>query len=269
MNDVAAWIGRCETVADFVAADRIAGLMALLDDPGPLPGTLPPLGHWLLARPAAIQSAIGEDGHPERGGDAVLPPIALPRRMWAASDIAFLADIPLGAAIERRTTVVAIDPKQGKSGAMIFVTLDHEIVHDGKVAIRERQHIVYRDAPAAAVAVPPGEPAPAAEASRSYTADPVALFRYSALTFNAHRIHYDRDYARTEGYPGLVVHGPFAATLLLDHYRRSHPGRRIARFAFRARAPLFDGCPFTLAFTAERLWIADAAGAIAMTAEVG
>ena len=242
--------------------------MALLDDPAPLPDTLPPLGHWLLGRPMARQSDIGADGHPARRGGTLLPPLRLPRRMWAASEVDFLASIPLDAAVERRTTVAAITPKRGRSGAMVFVTLDHEWLYRGAAVIRERQHLVYREPAGAAAPARPDPDAPVAETTRVVVADPVALFRYSALTFNGHRIHYDRDYAAFEGYPGLVVQGPFAATLLLDHARRHHAGASVSRFAFRARAPLFTDQPFTLAMAGDRLWIVDADGATAMTAEI-
>ena len=273
MADFADWIGREEERTDIACPHRVAGLMALLDKSGPLPDTLPPLGHWLLAPPIARHSDLDIDGHPRRGGDAMLPPIALPRRMWAGSEVEFLADVPLGAAVIRRTRVAAVQPKTGRSGAMVFVTFDHDIRCDGTSAIRERQHIVYREAAPAAqparIASVQNTPAVDADATATYTADPVALFRYSALTFNGHRIHYDRDHAVTEGYPGLVVHGPFLATLLLEHARRHSPGANVRRFAFRARAPVLDGSPFTLAMDGDRLWIVESGGKTAMTGEVG
>ena len=269
MGDFANWIGRCEVATDVAAADRIADLMALLDDPGSLPNTLPPLGHWLLFRPRVRQSAIATDGHPARDDRSLLPPIPLPRRMWASSVVDFLRPIPLDVSLERRTTVADIVEKQGRSGPMVFVTLEHEVSHAGAPAIRERQQIVYR------AAVYSAAPRPASSGGSEngpivgrYTADPVALFRYSALTGNAHRIHYDRDYARTEGYSGLVVQGPLAATLLLTLYRRHHPAAPITRFGFRAQAPLFEGAPFAFTMRDRRLSIVDEHGTVAMTAEV-
>lgn len=268
--DYTAWLGRREIVEDVVDPGRVAGLHALLDGEGPSPSALPPLGHWLLAPARARQSDIDVDGHPRRGGTALLPPISLPRRMWAGSHVTFLADIPVGAPIERRSTIESITDKQGSTGRLLFVTLAHEITSKGVTAIRERQDLVYREAAAPTAPAPRTvDDLPDAAISRVVRLGPVALFRYSALTFNGHRIHYDRDYARdVEGYPGLVVHGPYAATLLLELYRTAHSGRRIRNFTFRSRSPLYDTEPFKLSGAGERLWVRDHAGQIAMTAEV-
>ncbi|HWV61000.1 MAG TPA: MaoC family dehydratase N-terminal domain-containing protein, partial [Sphingopyxis sp.] len=197
----------------------------------------------------------------------------LPRRMWAGSRIDFLAPVPVGAALTRVTTIDAIKPKRGASGALLFVTLRHEISADGADAIREEQDIVFREAAGATptLVVAPAEIPEPADAVRSITPDPVLLFRYSALTFNAHRIHYDRDYARdVEGYAGLVVHGPLIATLLMGHALRA--GLAPRRFAFRAEAPLIDGAPFHLCLAHDaqgaRLWARDAAGRTKMRAEL-
>ncbi|KQZ77019.1 acyl-CoA dehydrogenase [Sphingopyxis sp. Root214] len=279
MDDYSAWVGRSETREDVAAAAPLAGLAALLDhDSSPwLPGTVPPLAHWLYFLPTARQSAIGEDGHPRRDGAGLLPPVPLRRRMWAGSRIDFLSPVAVGAALTRVTTIDAIKPKHGASGDLLFVTLRHDITADGVAAIREEQDIVFREpaptAPApAAVPVEPAEPEPA-DAVRSLSPDPVLLFRYSALTFNAHRIHYDRDYAQNvEGYAGLVVHGPLIATLLMDHLLRTAPGATPRRFSFRAEAPLIDGAPFDLCLArdgdATRLWARDAAGRATMRADV-
>ncbi|WP_338426308.1 FAS1-like dehydratase domain-containing protein [Sphingopyxis kveilinensis] len=275
MEDYSTWVGRSETREDVASAAPLASLAALLDhDVSPwAPGMVPPLGHWLYFLPTARQSAIGEDGHPRRDAHGLLPPVPLSRRMWAGSRIDFLAPVPLGAALARVTTIDAIKPKRGASGDLLFVTLCHEISADGAPAIREEQDIVFRGA-AGAAPVPGAAPAAVvtpepADAVRSITPDPVLLFRYSALTFNAHRIHYDRDYARdVEGYAGLVVHGPLIATLLMDHALRA--GLSPRHFAFRAEAPLIDGAPFDLclAHDAEgaRLWARDAAGRTTMRA---
>jgi 3-methylfumaryl-CoA hydratase len=276
MDDYSAWVGRSETRHDIATAAPLAGLAALLDhDAAPgASATVPPLGHWLYFLPDARQSAIGEDGHPRRDDAGLLPPVPLPRRMWAGGRVDFLAPIPVGAALTRVTTIAAIAPKRGASGDLLFVTLRHEITADGVAAIREEQDLVYR-APAAGPALsfpPPPMPEPA-DAVRRVAPDPVLLFRYSALTFNAHRIHYDRDYARNaEGYAGLVVQGPLIATLLIDHALRSIPGIAPRHFRFRAKAPLTDGAPFDLCLAREgsgaRLWARDAEGRTTMRADV-
>ena len=274
MEDYSDWVGRSETRHDIATVAPLVGLAALLDHDAAPPATVPPLGHWLYFLPDARQSAIGEDGHPRRDDAGLLPPVPLPRRMWAGGRVDFLAPIAVGAALTRVTTITAIMPKRGASGDLLFVTLRHDIVADGVPAIREEQDLVYR-APAtgpapAASAPPPPEPA---DAVRRVVPDPVLLFRYSALTFNAHRIHYDRDYARNaEGYAGLVVQGPLIATLLIDHAQREMPGMTPKHFRFRAEAPLIDGAPFDLCLTREgsgaRLWARDAAGRTTMRADV-
>jgi 3-methylfumaryl-CoA hydratase len=278
MDDYSAWVGRSETRKDVAAAAPLVGLAALLDhDTGAAPDIVPPLGHWLYFLPDARQSTIGDDGHPRRDGKGLLPPVPLPRRMWAGSRIEFLSPVAVGAALTRVTTIDAVKPKRGASGDLLFVTLRHDIAADGIPAIREEQDIVFREpAPAApAVAIPPTAPADVepADAVRSISPAPVLLFRYSALTYNAHRIHYDRDYARdVEGYAGLVVHGPLIATLLMDHFLRTAPGAVPRHFRFRAEAPLIEGAPFDLCFTrddeATRLWARDAAGRVTMRAEL-
>ncbi len=275
MEDYSDWVGRSETRHDIATAAPLVGLAALLDLDAAPPATVPLLGHWLYFLPDARQSAIGDDGHPRRNNGGLLPPVPLPRRMWAGGRVEFLAPIAVGAALTRVTTIAAIRAKRGASGDLVFVTLQHDIAADGIPAIREEQDLVYRaaaTASAAPSAPPPVEPEPA-DAVRRVTADPVLLFRYSALTFNAHRIHYDRDYARkVEGYAGLVVHGPLIATLLIDHARRELPGLTPRHFSFRAEAPLIDGAPFDLCLSREgnsaRLWARDAGGRTTMRAEV-
>ena len=271
------WVGREERSEGIAAPEPLAGLAALLDhERSPWrAGEVPPLGHWLYFLPRVPQSQIGEDGHPRTGG--FLPPVPLPRRMWAGGGMTFHAPIAIGEPIERVSTIVDVVPKSGASGDMLFVTVGHRISTAAGLAIEERQDIVYR-APAEPGAAP-AAPSPAAlartpgEVTERYRADPVRLFRYSALTFNSHRIHYDRDYARdVEGYPDLVVHGPYQATLLIDLYLRRHRGARVRAFEFRGRAPLFDGVDATLNLagtvsTAEA-WTAGASGAPAMTATI-
>ena len=278
MDDYSAWVGRSETREDVATAAPLAGLAALLDhDVSPwTAGTVPPLGHWLYFLPAARQSVIGEDGHPRRDSQGLLPPVPLPRRMWAGSRLDFLTPIAVGAALTRVTTIEAIKPKRGASGDLLFVTLRHDIAANGVPAIREEQDIVFREpapaspAPQAPTPVAPAEPA---DATRSISPDPVLLFRYSALTFNAHRIHYDRDYARdVEGYAGLVVHGPLIATLLMDHAQRAAPDIVPRQFAFRAEAPLIDGTLFDLCLARDgegaKLWARDVTGRATMRAKL-
>jgi 3-methylfumaryl-CoA hydratase len=279
IDHLKSWIGREERITATATAEPRAGLAALLDHSNPpwREGELPPLGHWLYFLPYVLQSEIGEDGHPRRG--SFLPPVPLPRRMWAGGQLAFHAPIPIGASIERISTIADVTAKSGASGDMVFVTVTHQVIANGALAVEERQDIVYRAPPPVsargpvAASVTAGPKLPLPTAACDYRADPVALFRFSALTFNSHRIHYDRDYARhIEGYPGLVVHGPLAATLLADLYLRTFSGRRISAFAFRARAPLFDTAPFTLNLAGNgksaEAWTADQSGQIAMTATI-
>ena len=243
-------IGRTETRRDVFTQAPLAGLSATLDrvdDPEPQFGTpLPPLAHWLYFLPQVPQREIGADGHPKRGG--FLPPVALPRRMWAGGRLTFERDLRIGDEAERRSTIVEVETKEGRSGALVFVTVRHEIIDAQGVALIEEHDIVYRDNPQMG-AVPP-VPAMAAideDFKREIVPDPVLLFRYSALTFNGHRIHYDRRYVtEVEGYPGLIVHGPLIATLLVDLLRRELPDARIRAFAFKAASPLFDTHPFML-----------------------
>ena len=268
-----AWIGRSETLSDVVAAAPIAGLAALLDYPSPpwLAGEAPPLSHWFNFVPQARQSDIDLDGHPKRGG--FLPPIDLPRRMWAGSRLSFHAPIRIGDKVERCSTILDVTPKSGASGALVFLKLHHEISAGGTLAITEEQDIVYREAPKPGTsALAPAEPKIRASAfTRSVTPDPVQLFRYSALTFNGHRIHYDRSYVTgVEGYPGLIVHGPLIATLLLHELVAEHPGADVARFSFRAVKPIFDIAPFWVCGSLEggeaKLFARDQDGALCMEA---
>lgn len=261
--------GRAERSVD-VAAERHGRLLAALLDhavPPWQPGELPPLGHWLLFPPDARHSELGEDGHPRRDDDG------LPRRMWAGSRIRFLAPIALGSEVVRETKQVAISDKVGRSGRMQLVTLRHRLSVNGAPCLEEEQDIVYRAAPTAGDAPPTADPPrPAPAITRTITAGAVLLFRYSALTFNAHRIHYDAPYAtQVEGYPALVVHGPLIATLLLDHWLRQRPGTVLGRFEFRARRPIFAGDAFTLGFTPDGtgadLVAIDRTGSLAMQAQ--
>ncbi|KVR43163.1 MaoC family dehydratase N-terminal domain-containing protein [Burkholderia multivorans] len=272
-----AWIGRREDSVDRITPAPIRLLRATLDDaePSALPDVLPPLWHWLYFLPGERQSNIGIDGHPRRGG--FLPPVALPRRMWAGGRLQFLRPLAVDTPIQRRSTIANVQSKSGRSGQLVFVTVLHEIGDAQGVAIREEQDIVYRDAPppaAAGTPAPAPQPAPTDEQySRIVTPDPVLLMRFSALTFNGHRIHYDRPYAmEEEGYPGLVVHGPLIAMLLMEELRRRHPGKTIRAFDFKAVSPLFDTAPFTVNGKLEghtaRVWARGPQGQLAMQANI-
>jgi 3-methylfumaryl-CoA hydratase len=272
------WIGRTEQRSETVSASPVAALAATLDreDPEPLPGSdLPPLWHWLYFTPQARASEIGPDGHARRG--AFLPPVPLPRRMWAGGRLQFNHPLQVGDEITRLSRIADVNIKNGRSGALVFVTVRHEITNARGLALSEEQDIVYRGAPQPDAPVPPPQTAPANETfSREITPDPVLLFRYSALTFNGHRIHYDRPYAtEVEGYPGLVVHGPLIATLLLDLLRREQPQARVRRFSFKAQRPLFDTQRFSVCGKTEAgdhgepgfaLWARDHQGLLAMQA---
>jgi 3-methylfumaryl-CoA hydratase len=243
------WIGKTEEAEDLIAPGPARAAAATLDDtttefgPG---SPLPPLWQWFYLWPPAPQEQLDVDGHPRRGG--FLPPIGLPRRMFAGARMRFVRPLVVGKPALRRSVVRDVTEKQGRTGALAFVTVAHRIDQDGGVCIEEEQDLVYRE-PGAPVAAPEPrtpEPAPAGAWTRLITPTPTLLFRFSALTFNAHRIHYDRTYATgVEGYPGLVVHGQLAAVLLMELVR-AHAHRPVAAFEFRARAPLFDLAPFRL-----------------------
>jgi 3-methylfumaryl-CoA hydratase len=248
MVDPDVHIGREEVVCDFTDRRRFSRLAAMLDHEQPpwREGVVPPLGHWLCFQPDSLQSRLGTDGHPDPGGDGLIPDFRFPRRMWAGSRIAFHSDLSLDAPVVRTTTLKSATPKTGSSGAILIVTLEHRIAsEEGAIAIVEEQDIIYREAaPAGETAARPSALARGCDdqITRSMVSDPTLLFRYSALTFNAHRIHYDRQYARAvEGYPDLVVQGPLLATLMLDNLLRHRDGVRIRSFGFRARSPIFVG----------------------------
>jgi 3-methylfumaryl-CoA hydratase len=272
-----AWQGRSETLADEITAAPVRALSATLDreDPAPAPGSrLPELWHWLYFLPHHRQSEIGPDGHAKRGG--FLPPVPLPRRMWAGGRLNWEAGNPLvvGDAVERTSTIASVSHKTGRSGELVFVLVRHEVHNARGLALTEEHDIVYRAAPAPGEAPATPTPAPKDAAfGRELTPDDVLLFRYSALTFNGHRIHYDRRYVtEVEGYPGLIVHGPLIATLLVDLLRREKPGASLARFEFRALRPVFDGTRLRLHGRPEAddkrfgLWAEDADGWLAMQA---
>jgi 3-methylfumaryl-CoA hydratase len=248
-NPFADWVGRQERREETLAVEPAQAAQATLDLPGPplRPGdALPPLWHWFHFLPRVAGAEIGPDGHPRRGG--FLPPVELPRRMFAGARLSFHQPLILGRPAARTGTIHSVSEKRGASGSLAFVTVGYSIEQDGRLCLEEEQDIVYREpgAPVPAPVPAPWPDPPAGAWSRTVTPDPVLLFRFSALTFNAHRIHYDRPYAMgQEGYPGLVVHGPLTALLLLELVR-GHSERPVTGFSFRGRAPLFDLAPFRL-----------------------
>jgi 3-methylfumaryl-CoA hydratase len=260
------WIGRSTQASDIVTAQLVKGLRATLfleigepkaGDPAPF------TTHWCLAQPVFPASELGPDGHPARGG--FLPPVPLPRRMWAGGELEFVDTLRVGDEVTRTSRIKDVSLKTGSTGVLCFVSVDHEITTPRGTAIRERQDIVYRDASAASAApAKPAAPPPAAQHRETHFADTVLLFRYSALTFNGHRIHYDRDYVtRVEGYPGLIFHGPMQAALLVEFAARLR-GAMLKKFAYRGVQPLFEGSEFSV--NADRtdagmeLWTANSTG---------
>jgi len=262
--DLTAWVGRREVAEEVLDPFPSRGMAVLLDrDPQAFsPGVpLPPGWHWLHFKPLVRRSQLGPDGHERLG--SFLPPVPLGRRMWAGGTLAFPGELRVGDRARRVSTVASVVEKEGRSGRLVFVTVRHRVETERGLGVEETQDIVYREGPssggAPAGARPPGAPsappAPPPEGplppappdwSEPFTADAVDLFRYSALTFNGHRIHYDPEWATgVEGFPGLVVHGPLLATLLLDPATRHGHGRhRLHRFEYRAVSPLFAGEPF-------------------------
>jgi 3-methylfumaryl-CoA hydratase len=269
------WIGNTEAASTRVDARTAAALAATLDRPFSFAAgaALPPLWHWVYFWSAAPQAELGPDGHPQRGG--FLPPVPLPRRMWAGGRLTFSSPLPIDAEATRTSVVQSVVAKTGASGNLAFVTVRHDFTHEGATCITEEHDIVYRAMPQPGVPAPAAKPAPADAAwSRTVTPDPVLLFRYSALTFNGHRIHYDRSYVTgVEGYPGLIVHGPLIATLLADLLQRHLPEARMSAFSFRAVGSLFDTEPFTVCGRPDpdgrtvHLWAQNMRGELAMQAE--
>jgi len=268
------WIGREDSASEVLSPVLVRQFNATFNrtfgtdigDPAP------PLIHFCLAQPSVPTAELGPDGHAARGG--FLPPVPLPRRMWAGGAFSFRGDIEVGDEVKRRSTVTDVVLKQGRTGPLCFVTVEHEVSANGRPVLTERQDIVYREAPAKdrPAAKPAGEPAPPGERSTQITPSAAYLFRYSAMTFNGHRIHYDKDYVRDiEGYPGLIVHGPLQATLLCQ-FAADLKGERPVTFSFRSIGTIFDTDDFTLNAAhdgkdgALRLWTAQLGGPVAMEA---
>ncbi|HEU5296712.1 MAG TPA: MaoC family dehydratase N-terminal domain-containing protein [Burkholderiaceae bacterium] len=277
LNDLQAWVGRSETVRDQIGATPVKALNATLDHPPAdvSSGTpLPPLWHWLYFLPLHRQSEIGADGHAKRGG--FLPPVRLPRRMWAGSQFEFRSPVRVSDEVERTSTIADVSAKEGRTGKLVFVKVRHEVRcnRSAEPAIVEFHDIVYREAKRAGDVDPPPQRADTGAAwQREMVPDDVLLFRYSALTFNGHRIHYDRKYVtEVEAYPGLIVHGPLIATLLMDLVRRNAPDRDVATFRFKAVRPTFDLNPFRVNGQLQsdgktvKLWAQDHEGWLTMDA---
>lgn len=271
MDHLKSWIGREDAGAEILSEDLARKYHAMFDAPGTPPThgeAVPRLIHFCLAQPAVPTKGLGPDGHPARGG--FLPPVPLPRRMWAGGALTFHGDLRVGDAVRRVSRIADVSLKEGRTGPLCFVTVEHRVAANGTLAIEERQDIVYRGADAGAAGkVPP--PADKGAFVKPMTASPPLLFRYSALTFNAHRIHYDRPYAtEVEGYPALVVQGPMQAALLCT-YAAEIRGAPPRRFAFRGLSPLFDTDAFALHATADgdglKLWTAREGGPVCMAAE--
>ena len=269
------WVGRQEDSEDVATLFPVRALQATLEAPyvGEIVAgdALPPLWHWLYFLPLHARSALGADGHARKGG--FLPPVPLPRRMWAGGRFEFSGPLRIGNRMRKLSTITAVRASEGRSGPLVFVTVRHEISVAGERRLAEEHDIVYRRAPVPGDVPVAPVPAEIGEWRREVLPDDVLLFRYSALTFNGHRIHYDRRYAtEVEGYPGLVVHGPLIATLLLDLLQREMPESRLAAFRFRAIRPTFDTAPFFVngrraANGREiRLWASDGDGWLTMEA---
>jgi len=271
------WIGKSETVSDIATATPYGALAATLDRAPERPslGTpLPALWHWLYFLPLHRQSEIGPDGHAKRGG--FLPPVPLPRRMWAGSQFEFHKPLRVGDHLTRVSTIHDVTEKSGRTGTLVFVKVRHEIRRgdESDIALTEFHDIVYREAAKPDDVAPPPKAAPSnASWEKQWVPDDVLLFRYSALTFNGHRIHYDRRYVtEVEGYPGLIVHGPMIATLLLDLLRHQLPDAEVARYEFRAVRPVFDINHFFVCGEPQpdgktfRLWTRDHEGWLTMDA---
>ena len=266
------WIGRNETVDDIIGLTPARALAATFNRQTEIlaQSQLPALWHWLYFLETAAQQDLAPDGHRQRGG--FLPPITLPRRMWAGSQLQFHLPVNIGDPLTRSSTIHSIKEKTGRSGSLVFVKVQHEISRSGQLCITESQDIVYREAAKPGASLPAGEPADSvSDFQLQFQADSRLLFRYSALTFNAHRIHYDTPYVtEVEGYPGLIVHGPLLATMMLELLWQNLPEAQLSTFEFKALRPVFDNQACTIRATSPdsegnvRLWIADHEGALCM-----
>lgn len=268
------WIGNEKASAEYVSAGLVERFAATFDlqldtqDGADSPAFI----HWCLGQPAEPSHSLGADGHPERGG--FLPPVPLPRRMWAGGEVIFHDSLRIGETMTRLSTISDVTTKTGRSGPLVFVTIKHDVSSDGRHVLSERQNIVFRGAGVSVTTkdgIPVVKPAPEGKHVATVKSAAPLLFRYSALTFNAHRIHYDAPYTRgVEGYPGLVVQGPLQATML-QQFAEKLQGAKPLQFRFRSLSPIFDTADFTLNATEEmdgtlKLWTAQIGGPAAMEA---
>ena len=269
------WIGNQESIEETIAAEPLHRLRATLDlEPKTIQmgEAVPPLWHWAYFLTPVRASELGRDGHPALG--SFMPPVPLPRRMWAGGQFEFGDALRVGDKARKQSTVRDIKFKEGRTGKLCFVEVEHCIYVGEELHIREIHNIVYRDIPQPGSAnIQPARAPADAEWSREVVPNSTLLFRYSALTFNGHRIHYDLDFCRQEeGYPGLVFHGPLSATLLVQLAIEHNPGRRLAAYEFRALSPLFDNAPFTLNGCMDDdkaiMWASNAEGHMAMKSKV-
>ncbi|MXQ10762.1 FAS1-like dehydratase domain-containing protein [Microvirga makkahensis] len=271
INHLKGWIGTVRVSEDIITPRLANSLAAILDEPCNLKAGDPaPVGaHWCLSPDIAPMSGLGPDGHPARGG--FLPPVPLPRRMWAGGELRFSGEFYVGDEVKRISRISDVAMKTGRTGTLCFVAVDHEYYTGAGLVLQERHDIVYRALEVPTGGQPPKVELPEPDLTLAVEGTPVLLARYSAVTFNGHRIHYDREYCITEEfYPGLIVHGPLQANFLLRMARQMNGNAFPARFKFRGTSPLFDGSVFTVNGKAEgegfRLWVADTDGVMTMQA---
>jgi 3-methylfumaryl-CoA hydratase len=272
MKKLENWIGNQISQQEIIHQHALNGFAAIMDEEGPASDIVPPGGHWMYFLPTDKQSRIGPDGHGIRGD--FLPPVELPRRMWAGGRLEFHAPLRAGDTAEKTSTIKSVVQKQGRTGTLVFVTVEHQVKSAAGLCLTEEHDIVYREA---AGQTSGGKKDPQLAPTDGIweeivVPDPVLLFRYSALTFNGHRIHYDLDYClKEEGYPGLVVHGPLLGTLLMRLAVNKMDGRPLRKFSFRNFNPIFDTAPFTLSGKPENsdecsVWVRGPAGELAVKA---
>ncbi|WP_394689511.1 MaoC family dehydratase N-terminal domain-containing protein [Hoeflea sp.] len=280
IDHLRSWIGRTQEKTDTITPRLVESFNSIFEASSELePGDSAPLGiHWCLAPDIVPINELGPDGHPARGG--FLPPVPLPRRMWAGGEVHFETPFQLGDTVTKHSRIEDVSAKAGRSGSLVFVTVRHEYLTPRGLALHERQDIVYRDQVGRPAQVPSGRShdhqaaqSSSSEVTRTLVASTPLLFRYSALTFNGHRIHYDLPYTtQEENYPGLVFHGPLQATLLMQLAADVSP-EPLQSFAYRSVAPLFAGAMISLhakhSDTGRDLWVADHQGLPTMKATIG
>lgn len=272
MKKLEDWVGNQISREEIIHQQSLDGFAALMDEEEPASNIVPPGGHWMYFLPTDRQSRIGPDGHGIKGD--FLPPVDLPRRMWAGGRLAFHAPLRAGERARKTSTVKSVSQKKGQTGALVFVTVEHQVTTDARLCLTEEHDIVFREAAGktSGSSKSPQAAPDGGEWDVTVTPDPVLLFRYSALTFNGHRIHYDREYCKNaEGYPGLIVHGPLLGTLLMRLAVNKMGGRELRNFSFRNFNPIFDTAPFTLSGKAESndhctVWVRGPAGELAVKA---